>query len=280
MSKRKQKQNESVSCDTETDSRNSSNARAGRPPTGVWKFFEKGTSRGDGHWEANHCKKVSEEWRCHFNYILVNNLKDIPTDEPLYSMSNTVSPLVKRKKIAKQPDITNCQIIMQNQVNGGGLKTYIETRWTSVYECIFSIVRLKACLEEIQENHSEIISPVILTILRGRDFFTDMQYLSEVLLPIRNAILAQLCHIHTTEVSPEIMANIAESVFKELEEETVLEEEDIELSNPTHSRTSYEDLDINESDNNDIQEDRESEYNVDDIIARQLDYESDHYNSQ
>ncbi|CAG8807171.1 21154_t:CDS:2, partial [Cetraspora pellucida] len=29
------------------------------------------------------------------------------TDEPLYSMSNTVLPLVKQKKTAKQPNITN-----------------------------------------------------------------------------------------------------------------------------------------------------------------------------
>ncbi|CAG8822290.1 19425_t:CDS:2, partial [Gigaspora rosea] len=60
------------------------------------------------------------------------------------------------------------QLIMQNQVNSSGLKTYVETRWTSVYECISSIEQLKTYLEEIQENHSEIISPTILTILRGR----------------------------------------------------------------------------------------------------------------
>ncbi|CAG8833046.1 776_t:CDS:1, partial [Cetraspora pellucida] len=43
---------------------------------------------------------------------------------------------------------------------------------------------------EIQENHSEIISPVILTILCGRGFFTDLQYFSDVLFPIKEAILA------------------------------------------------------------------------------------------
>ncbi|CAG8792710.1 22688_t:CDS:2, partial [Gigaspora rosea] len=81
ISKRKQKQNESISSKSETDSRNSSSAKAGRPPTGVWKFFEKGASK------ANSCKKVPEEWRYHFNCIIVNNLEDVPTDEPLYSIS-------------------------------------------------------------------------------------------------------------------------------------------------------------------------------------------------
>ncbi|CAG8724429.1 1705_t:CDS:2 [Rhizophagus irregularis] len=40
-------------------------------------------------------------------------------------------------------------------------------------------------------NHSEvIITPAILTILYNKGFFSDMQHLSEVLFPIKNAILA------------------------------------------------------------------------------------------
>ncbi|CAG8817707.1 8449_t:CDS:2, partial [Dentiscutata erythropus] len=61
---------------------------------------------------------------------------------------------------------------------------------TTVHECISSIVRLKVCLEDIQENYSEILNPVILTILRSRGFFSDMQYLSEILLSIKDAILS------------------------------------------------------------------------------------------
>ncbi|CAG8838938.1 39354_t:CDS:2, partial [Gigaspora margarita] len=426
MTKRKQKQNnDSNNTDTETESRNSNSSKLGRPSTGVWNFFKRGQPKGDGHWEgtcdycgtfyphakpqnlrahlANNCKKVPEEWRRHFNYIIANNLEDIPTDEPL---SNATSSLFKQKKIAKQPALTNwydsatidasrqllideaitlafimCGIpfrvinnpffvsalnllnpgysvpsrevlsgrlldtevakvihkvdkilehasnlaigldgwtapnglsiwnfvimtpsrqeylyelanysdqshtgeflanqieliinrigkdkisaiisdngsnvasarriicskyrnilnirciahcfnliskdiirhtfaekiiqranklvgffkkshkaaailnqkILQYQVSGGGLKTYVETRWTTVHECVSSIVRLKNCLEEIRENHSEFISPTILAILRSRGFFIDMQYLSDVLLPIREAILA------------------------------------------------------------------------------------------
>ncbi|CAG8839466.1 19411_t:CDS:2, partial [Cetraspora pellucida] len=96
MTKRKQNNN-STSSDTETDSRNLSNPKPGRPLTGVWKCFERGAPKGDAHL-ANSCKNISEEWKRHFNYILVNNLKDIPTDEPLYGMPNTTSFLVKQKK--------------------------------------------------------------------------------------------------------------------------------------------------------------------------------------
>ncbi|CAG8780607.1 7710_t:CDS:1, partial [Racocetra fulgida] len=105
----------------------------------------------------------------------------------------------------------------------------------------------------------------------------------------------QLRHTQTTEVTPEIMTNIAETVFKKLEEETLADEENTELSNPTkdlysdepdlnlnvsnfidlhssvfiYSENRYESQEFNEivSDNNDMQE---GKYNVDEIIAQQL----------
>ena len=81
--------------------------------------------------------------------------------------------------------------IRQHGISDGGLKTYVETRWTTVHECVSSIVRLKSCLEEIRDNHSEVVTtPAILTILHSRGFFHDMQHLSKVLFPIKNAILA------------------------------------------------------------------------------------------
>ncbi|CAG8783046.1 27579_t:CDS:2, partial [Gigaspora margarita] len=64
MTKDKQSQNNnSTDTDTETESRNSSNSKLGRPQTGVWKFFTRGQSK-------------------------VNNLEDIPTDEPFSKLTN------------------------------------------------------------------------------------------------------------------------------------------------------------------------------------------------
>ncbi|CAG8639352.1 16633_t:CDS:2 [Dentiscutata heterogama] len=88
MTKRKQNNN-STSSDTETDSRNLSNPKSGCPLTGPTTLR--------AHF-ANSYKNIFEEWKYHFNYILVNNLEDIPTDEPLYGMPNTTSFLVKQKK--------------------------------------------------------------------------------------------------------------------------------------------------------------------------------------
>ncbi|CAG8844445.1 44938_t:CDS:2 [Gigaspora margarita] len=106
----------------------------------------------------------------------------------------------------------------------------------------------------------------------------------------------QLHHTQTTEVISKIITNITETVFKELEEETLADEENTELFNPTkdlypnepdlnlnvlnfidlnssvftYSKNRYESQEINEimSDNNDMQE---REYNVGKIIAQQLD---------
>ncbi|CAG8533566.1 13590_t:CDS:2, partial [Cetraspora pellucida] len=255
---------------------------------------------------------------------------------------------------------------------------------------------------KIQENHSEIISPVVLTILRSRGFFTDLQYLSDVLFPIKEAILAveanrstfadcyinlvkiavtiqnlpideykgfrnkcvkkfnkrfeefndpiyqliyflhlaykglglkfgtfpfianyaeklwqqieqkeninenlnsytapytikQLCHTQTAEIISEIITNIAKTVFKEFEEEILIEEDDIKMLNPAENLYPNEqDLDLSistsidfkssvftfsnsyKSENfNEIEFDnniQESEYNVDEIVAAELNY--------
>lgn len=40
-------------------------------------------------------------------------------------------------------------LIVNKNVFGGGLKTYTKTRWTSAYECIYSVYRHKTSLEEV-----------------------------------------------------------------------------------------------------------------------------------
>ena len=105
----------------EKEKENETYTNLGRPLSGVWKHFDRGESRGEGHWEgtcqyckkfyphakpnylrahlANNCKKVPEEWRHHFNYILVNDLNDIPTDKPLTSESDITQDWEKPAKV-------------------------------------------------------------------------------------------------------------------------------------------------------------------------------------
>jgi hypothetical protein len=39
--------------------------------------------------------------------------------------------------------------IKEKNIKGGGLKTYINTRWTTAYEMLYSICRLETCLKEV-----------------------------------------------------------------------------------------------------------------------------------
>ena len=75
------------------------------------------------------------------------------------------------------------------EIIDGELKTYIKTKWITVHESASSIVRLKRCLEEIRDEHAQQINSSIVSIFRSWGFFDDMQHLSNVLLPIKLAIL-------------------------------------------------------------------------------------------
>src|SRR5688572_26337258 len=121
MTEKEQRQLVSSDTESEKENENETHTKPGRPQSGIWKHFDRGESKGDGHWEgtcqyckkfypcakpnslrahiANNCENVPEEWRRHYNYILVNNLNDIPTDEPL-NESNIVLAQ-KWKKVTK-----------------------------------------------------------------------------------------------------------------------------------------------------------------------------------
>ncbi|CAB4463255.1 unnamed protein product [Rhizophagus irregularis] len=80
---------------------------------------------------------------------------------------------------------------VQKFAGGGGLKTYLDTRWTTVYEMLESISRLEICLKEvINENPNVITSEAVKTIInRKRGFFNDVSDLANIMKPIKEAIL-------------------------------------------------------------------------------------------
>ncbi|PKB93664.1 hypothetical protein RhiirA5_440659, partial [Rhizophagus irregularis] len=82
--------------------------------------------------------------------------------------------------------------IKEKQIGDGGLKTYLDTRWTTVYEMLDSICRLEICLKEvIGENSNIITSEAVKTIInRKRGFFNDVYDLANIMKPIRDAILS------------------------------------------------------------------------------------------
>jgi hypothetical protein len=100
MTEQEQRQNNRLELsNTEKEKENETHTKSGRPQSKVWKHFDREESRGNRHWEgtckyckkfysrvkpnslhahlANNCKDISEEWRHHFNCILISVLKKI-----------------------------------------------------------------------------------------------------------------------------------------------------------------------------------------------------------
>ncbi|CAB5193431.1 unnamed protein product [Rhizophagus irregularis] len=59
------------------------------------------------------------------------------------------------------------EAIKSKNIEGEGLKTYVETRWMTVYECVHFVWRLKDALQHVLENYEhEISNQAIKTILK------------------------------------------------------------------------------------------------------------------
>jgi hypothetical protein len=43
------------------------------------------------------------------------------------------------------------EMIKERNIEGGGLKTYCKTRWTTVYDSVASVLRLKLILEYVSK---------------------------------------------------------------------------------------------------------------------------------
>ncbi|CAG8535687.1 3900_t:CDS:2 [Diversispora eburnea] len=65
-------------------------------------------------------------------------------------------------------------IINEKTIKGGGLKYWIETHWHIMYDCVFSISRHKIPLEIMKQDHMNLLSLPVLTILRSHAFFDDL----------------------------------------------------------------------------------------------------------
>ncbi|GBC54372.2 ribonuclease H-like domain-containing protein [Rhizophagus irregularis DAOM 181602=DAOM 197198] len=94
------------------------------------------------------------------------------------------------KKSHRPKELLNLKIL-EKKIGGGGLKTYLDTRWTTVYEMLESISRLEICLKEvINENPNVITSEAVKTIInRKRGFFNDVSDLANIMKLIKEAIL-------------------------------------------------------------------------------------------
>ncbi|CAB5361221.1 unnamed protein product [Rhizophagus irregularis] len=76
------------------------------------------------------------------------------------------------------------------KIEGGGLKCFIKTRWTSMYEATYSFIRMRRALDEVVTNHpEEITNSTVKKYLKKQDFYDKVNTLAKLLRPIKNAIL-------------------------------------------------------------------------------------------
>ncbi|GET63634.1 ribonuclease H-like domain-containing protein [Rhizophagus irregularis DAOM 181602=DAOM 197198] len=143
---------------------------------------------------AEYLSKVINDIICK---VGISKIVAIVSDNAANVAVDQVKCLVKRANILtryfKNSTLASTwlkEAIDAKNIAGGGLKTYIETRWMTVHECTSSVYRLKDALLHVLDNHErEISNEAVKAILKKRGFFDDIRILSDILEPIKKAIL-------------------------------------------------------------------------------------------
>ena len=82
-------------------------------------------------------------------FIILNNiliLIDHETASKILGACNSVTNYFKASHIGNNLLTESAKIL---KIEGGGLKTFVKTRWTSMYEATYSIVRMRRALDEV-----------------------------------------------------------------------------------------------------------------------------------
>lgn len=82
----------------------------------------------------------------HFANLISSDIIKIPHVKNLVKFCNILTKYFKNSHIGGS---LLKEIISLKGIEGGGLKTYVETRWTTVYDCVSSVWRLKEALQDV-----------------------------------------------------------------------------------------------------------------------------------
>jgi uncharacterized protein DUF659 len=86
--------------------------------------------------------------RCiaHCINLISSDIVKVHTIKSLIKCANSLTKYFKNSNLASA---WLKEAIQLKGIEGGGLKTYVETRWTTVYECVSSVWRLKDALQNV-----------------------------------------------------------------------------------------------------------------------------------
>ncbi|CAB5366112.1 unnamed protein product [Rhizophagus irregularis] len=126
--------------------------------------------------------------RCiaHFVNLVTKQIMEHDLAKITISGCNQITSFFKRSHIVGKL-LTDTTTTLQ--IVGGRLKTYFETRWTSMYEAVSSVSRLRMALEHVLKNNpNEITNKSVRQNIRSSEFFSNVDKLTKVLKPIKTAI--------------------------------------------------------------------------------------------
>ncbi|CAB5368067.1 unnamed protein product [Rhizophagus irregularis] len=78
--------------------------------------------------------------------------------------------------------------IKNNLIEGGGLKGYCKTHWSTAFDCLTSILRCKRSLHNILETQPDTLSSEVKDLLRNRIFFQNVEELIKIIKPIKEVL--------------------------------------------------------------------------------------------
>ncbi|CAI2192656.1 5608_t:CDS:2, partial [Funneliformis geosporum] len=100
------------------------------------------------------------------------------------------SIVVRFFNASHQPNAKLQELIKANNVQGGGLKKYVSTRWHTCYDHLESIWRLRICLIIISDNYSDLLTNYsVKQLLCWDEFYQHCKIVADILKLICDAIL-------------------------------------------------------------------------------------------
>ncbi|GBC46481.2 ribonuclease H-like domain-containing protein [Rhizophagus irregularis DAOM 181602=DAOM 197198] len=122
----------------------------------------------------------------HFVNLVTKQIMEHDLAKITISGCNQITSFFKRSHIVGKL-LTDTTTTLQ--IVGGRLKTYFETRWTSMYEAVSSVSRLRMALEHVLKNNpNEITNKSVRQNIQSSEFFSNVDKLTKVLKPIKTAI--------------------------------------------------------------------------------------------
>ncbi|PKC58052.1 hypothetical protein RhiirA1_471565 [Rhizophagus irregularis] len=78
--------------------------------------------------------------------------------------------------------------IKDNLIEGGGLKGYCKTRWSTAFDCLMSILRCERSLHNILEIQPDTLSSEVKNLLRNQIFFQNVEELIKIIKLIKEVL--------------------------------------------------------------------------------------------